>query len=95
MAEYPIVSIAEIQRRARRDHAAGRSLSECALPPHSPAYATYAAEYERLAAQAQIRTHSIEAGSFGGSRIGQASPSSYAVPIGRQRVDQAQGASPP
>ena len=59
-----------IRAKAKAAHAAGQTLDQCTLPPHSAAYATFAAEYARLA-----------------------SPSSHAAPIGRQRVDQAQGAS--
>jgi hypothetical protein len=48
-----IVTVAEIQRRARKAFAEGKPLSACPLPWHSNARATYEAEYAILQAQAQ------------------------------------------
>ncbi|MES2148617.1 MAG: hypothetical protein V4508_02380 [Pseudomonadota bacterium] len=46
----PIVTIEEIQRRARAAFAAGTPLADCPLPWHSAAYETFAAEYALLEA---------------------------------------------
>lgn len=52
-----IVTIAEIQRRARAAFAAGVPLEDCPLPWHSAAHATWEAEYAILQAQAFPQSH--------------------------------------
>jgi hypothetical protein len=52
-----IVTIAEIQRRARAAFAAGLPLADCPLPWHSAAHATWEAEYAILQAQALPQSH--------------------------------------
>lgn len=46
----PIVTVEEIQRRARIAFTAGAPLADCPLPWHSAAFETFAAEYAKLEA---------------------------------------------
>jgi hypothetical protein len=56
-----IVTIAEIQRRARAAFAKGLPLADCPLPWHSAAHSTWEAEYAILQAQSQ-QYHAAPAG---------------------------------
>jgi hypothetical protein len=57
-----IVTIAEIQRRARAAYAAGLPLEDCPLPWHSNARATWEAEYQQLGLLASSGCHIAPAG---------------------------------
>jgi hypothetical protein len=85
--DQQIVTIAEIQRRARKAHAAGQSLEDCPLPPDSNAYATWAAEYARLSdprAQGDDHIRCLKLA------LAHGFPQLQSAPAPRQRVEQAQ-----
>lgn len=64
-----VVSIAHIKAKARRAFAARMPLADCALPPHSAAWATYRAEYLRLKAEAGRTSPSLHSAAAGRNRI--------------------------
>lgn len=47
----PIVSVADIEHRARAAYASGKSLDDCPLNWHSCAYETWAGVYAQLEAE--------------------------------------------
>jgi hypothetical protein len=80
----PIVSVAEIQRRARVAFEQGLGLDACTFNWHSPAYATWHAEYRRM------MLGLCETARAWGAE----SQQSHGAPAGGCRVDVGQGCRP-